>query len=140
MIAVGGKTDRTIRCRPADAGFVCQVGDGERIIYALGVAIEQPCHRGPQRRLALCAERAHAPPSNRGAISRHCVHCRCGGFALQRQQCLIAPNDTKLLAAPSTVGNMISNDKPSPLPLEEQEWLLLGTRLSLPVMGLLLVW
>jgi len=35
-----------------------------------------------------------------------------------------------LLAAPSTVGNMISNDKPSPLPLEEQEWLLLGTRLS----------
>ncbi len=63
MIAVGGKTDRTIRCRPADAGFVCQVGDGERVIYALGAAIEQPCHRRPQRRLALCAERAHAPPS-----------------------------------------------------------------------------
>jgi len=36
----------------------------------------------------------------------------------------------ELRAAPSTAGNMISNDRPSPSPLEEQEWLLLGTHLS----------
>lgn len=36
----------------------------------------------------------------------------------------------ELLVAPSRVGNMVHSDKPSPLPLEEQEWLLLGTHLS----------
>ena len=34
-----------------------------------------------------------------------CVHCRCGGFALQRQQGLIASNDTKELTY-STNGSM----------------------------------
>jgi hypothetical protein len=36
----------------------------------------------------------------------------------------------ELLAAPSTAGNMFINDKPVPIPLEEQEWLLLGKTIS----------
>jgi hypothetical protein len=36
----------------------------------------------------------------------------------------------ELLAAPSTLPTMIDNDKPSPIPLEEQEWLLLGKQIS----------
>jgi hypothetical protein len=36
----------------------------------------------------------------------------------------------ELLAAPSTLGNMVVNDKPVPIALEEQEWLLLGTNVS----------
>lgn len=36
----------------------------------------------------------------------------------------------ELLAAPSTLGNMVINDKPLPIALEEQEWLLLGRTVS----------
>jgi hypothetical protein len=41
----------------------------------------------------------------------------------------------ELLAAPSTLGNMIVGDKPVPIALEEQEWLLLGTAISHVVVG-----
>ncbi|WVT76850.1 GSU2403 family nucleotidyltransferase fold protein (plasmid) [Sinorhizobium chiapasense] len=41
----------------------------------------------------------------------------------------------ELLAAPSTVCNMLQNDKPSPLPLPEQEWLLLGRHVNRVVVG-----
>ncbi|WOS65210.1 hypothetical protein [Sinorhizobium fredii] len=33
---LGEETDRTVRRRPADAGFAREVGDGERAIGALG--------------------------------------------------------------------------------------------------------
>lgn len=41
----------------------------------------------------------------------------------------------ELLAAPSTLGNMVVNDKPVPIPLDEQEWLLLGKTISHVVVG-----
>lgn len=41
----------------------------------------------------------------------------------------------ELLAAPSTINNMAKNDKPTPIALEEQEWLLLGRPISHIVVG-----
>lgn len=38
--------------------------------------------------------------------------------------------EVELLAAPSTVGTLQSGDRISPIPLEEQEWLLKGRRIS----------
>jgi hypothetical protein len=43
--------------------------------------------------------------------------------------------EVEILAAPSTVSNMIRGDRPNPIPLPEQEWLLLGRTISRVVVG-----
>jgi hypothetical protein len=39
-------------------------------------------------------------------------------------------HEFELLAAPSTIAGLASNDQPKPIPLPEQEWLMLGRRVS----------
>jgi len=99
MIAVGGIRQSGTRRedRPHDSPspgwrrLVRQVGDGERVVYALGAAIEQPCYRRPQRR-------ARNQPALAFIVAA--VASR-----LQQQQGLIASNDTKQLLY-STIGSI----------------------------------
>jgi hypothetical protein len=43
--------------------------------------------------------------------------------------------EVEILAAPSTTSNMVPGDKPNPIPLPEQEWLLLGKSVDRVVIG-----
>jgi hypothetical protein len=76
-------------------------------------------------------------PSDRGVMAM--LKAADSTYTVNTERTFQARNskafEVEILAAPSTVPNMIRGDSPYPIPLPEQEWLLLGKKISRVVVG-----